>query len=204
MHYKDFFNHVEYSEEAEKLIKTYLTESPAYRVKAEPNWRLLTIVPKADDSYDVEVDIIHIDEWIYFTSLRFLELTKDNLLKRSLINTQMEQSIPVIPDSYQGKLRPFFDSIRRDFPNWNGATFPSLMIGCISPSDNFSDEYLKTRAKEVWKKSRESIKSGEEAINKFYEALGKGSGVKSKDSTFKSLMDQLTGSLGTDDKSKLN
>ena len=93
------------------------------------------------------------------------------MLKRSLVNTQIGQTVPLIPRNYSGKLSTFFSSIEADLSNWNRVSIPSLMIGCIGPNDNRSDEDLTKRAKEIWKSSRLRIEEEEKAIKKLSENM---------------------------------
>ena len=162
MNYKDLFKNLKYTNEAREIVGEYLSEPIAYRIKAEPGWKLIALVPIGKD--DVEVDFIDIEEWVFFTSLHFSGVPRDQILKRSLIKTQMEQSLPRIPDNYNGKLKDFFKSIQDDFPNWNHVTFPSLMIGCTYKSSNLQD--LEIKAKELWKQSLKRLEEEEEAIRK--------------------------------------
>jgi len=151
--YKDFFKHLDYSASAKQLVEKFLIEPIAFKIKAEPGWKLIALAP-TDTQYDVEVDLITIDEWAVFSSFHFVDLEGPEMLKRSLINTQVEQTIPIIPSTYNGKLKDFFLSIEEDIPKWNRVTIPSLMIGCIGPNDERSEDDVIKRSKEIWKASR--------------------------------------------------
>jgi len=108
--YKDFFKHLDYSASAKQLVEKFLIEPIAFKIKAEPGWKLIALAP-TDTQYDVEVDLITIDEWAVFSSFHFVDLEGPEMLKRSLINTQVEQTIPIIPSTYNGKLKDFFLTI---------------------------------------------------------------------------------------------
>ena len=168
--YKDFFKHLDYNRAAQQLVENFLKEPIAFKVKAEPGWRLIALGP-TDDRYDVEVDFIPVDEWAVFTSFHFVDLEGPEVMKRSLINTQSEQTVPVIPKRYNGKLKHFFYSIEEDIPEWNRVTIPSLMIGCIGPNDTRSEEELVQRAKEIWSSSRKRIEEEEKAIKQLSESM---------------------------------
>jgi hypothetical protein len=151
--YKDFFKHLDYSASAKQFVEKFLIEPIAFKIKAEPGWKLIALAP-TDTQYDVEVDLITIDEWAVFSSFHFVDLEGPEMLKRSLINTQVEQTIPIIPSTYNGKLKDFFLSIEEYIPKWNRVTIPSLMIGCIGPNDERSEDDVIKRSKEIWKASR--------------------------------------------------
>lgn len=198
--YKDFFKHLDYNRAAQQLVENFLTEPVAFKTKAEPGWKLIALGP-TEDRLDVEVDFITIEEWAVFSSFHFVDLEGPDMLKRSLINTQMEQTVPLIPRNYSGKLSPFFSSIEVDLPNWNRVSIPSLMIGCIGPNDTRSEEEIARRAKEIWKSSRLRIEEEDKAIKKLSENMNVTLPKSSDD--LETILGNLINS-GKIDKSKLN
>lgn len=196
MAFSDLFSLKTLKGQAKRYLEVFMREPLAFRVKAEPGWRAVLFAPRPD-SEDIDIDIIPVEEWGLFTSLKFPEETDAEYRDGTMLRKNQEATFPIIPDSYMhpsnsSPLRQYFKSLEVDYPSWNMIPPPSLIFGCLSPADTRSVEDIEAFVRKTYKKMKDSVET--------LEALQKNMGSSSD---VENAIGEILGKFKVD-KSKLN
>lgn len=196
--FKDLFFVDTLKGQAKRYLETFIREPLALRLKAEPGWRVVLFAPDGDDVF---IDIVPFEEWGMFTSLQFPEETDAEYRDGIMLRKNQEATMPVIPSAYilntDNPISNYFKRIQDNYPEWNRVPPPSLIFGCVSPSNNKTVEDIKPFIKKMYN----SLKTVTEKADSIYSSSAR---AKSSVGDLSNSIQDIFGSLKKNDKSKLN
>src|SRR5690348_3573407 len=129
-----------------KFVDSYMNEPVAFTMPAL-GWKVVIFIPK-ENSSDITVDVIPIQEWGFFSSFRYPDKIENGIAKYPALLRAAEH--PIIPQDYIGSLSPYFSYLTENYPSWNRIPPLPLILGCISPNDKRPFDEIKTVAVSIY------------------------------------------------------